>query len=76
MHCKRCHLITDNFLAQPQCQCNTQDKSLSNQVEYNHKEVKDALFGEAIVFEERINIIINSGSKGSAIINQFLDYKN
>ena len=33
------------------------------------------MFGEAIVYGELINIIIDSGSKGSAISKQFLDRK-
>ncbi len=77
MYCKKCQLILDDELAYPKCQCTipTSEKSFSNQLEYNNKDVKDALFGEATIFGERINIIIDSGSKGSAIAKQFLDRK-
>ena len=33
------------------------------------------MFGEAIIFSERINIIFDTGSKGCAISKQFLDCK-
>ncbi|GBC00036.1 hypothetical protein RclHR1_37160001, partial [Rhizophagus clarus] len=48
-------------------------KQLNSQIDYNTKDVKDALFGEAVVFKEQINVIIDSGSKGSVILKQFLD---
>ncbi|GBC05841.1 hypothetical protein RclHR1_06470004 [Rhizophagus clarus] len=51
------------------------EKQLNNRINYNTKDVKDALFGEAVVFGERINVIIDSGSKGSVISKQFLDRK-
>ena len=53
----------------------SEEKQMNTNFEYNDKEVKDALFGEAIVFGERINIIFDSGSKRCAIIKQFLDRK-
>ena len=52
-----------------------EDKQLNTNFEYNNKKVQDAMFGEAIVFGERINIIFDSGSKGCAITKQFLDRK-
>ena len=33
------------------------------------------MFGEAIVFDERINVIFDTGSKGCTISKQFLDHK-
>ncbi|GES85289.1 KRAB-A domain-containing protein [Rhizophagus clarus] len=51
------------------------EKQLNSRIDYNTKDVKDALFGEAVVFGERINVIIDSGSKGSVISKQFLDRK-
>ncbi|GES73591.1 retroviral-like aspartic protease 1 [Rhizophagus clarus] len=51
------------------------EKQLNSQIDYNMKDVKDALFGEAIVFGERINVIIDSESKGSVISKQFLNRK-
>ena len=50
-------------------------KQLNAQFEYNEKQVQDALFGEAVVFGERINVIFDSGSKGCAVTKQFLDRK-
>ena len=46
-----------------------------NNFEYNNRVVQDALFGEANVYGERINIIFDSASKGCAITKQFLDRK-
>ena len=65
-----------NLFVQNQTPSNSvEDKQLNTRLEFNSKEVKDALFGEAIVYGELINIIIDSGSKGSAISKQFLDRK-
>jgi len=52
-----------------------EEKQMNTNFEYNDKKVQDAMFGEAIVFGERINIIFDSGSKGCAITKQFLDRK-
>jgi len=52
-----------------------EEKQLNAQFEYNDKRVQDAMFGEAIVFGEQINVIFNSGSRGCAISKQFLDRK-
>jgi len=40
------------------------------------KEVRDALFGEAEVYDERINILIDSGAVGCIISKRFLDRIN
>jgi len=40
------------------------------------EEVQDALFGEAEVYGERINILIDSGAVGCIIAKRFLDHIN
>src|SRR5256885_2133879 len=52
-----------------------EEKQLNAQFEYNDKKVQDAMFGEAIVFGEQINIIFDSRSRRYAISKQFLDRK-
>ena len=51
------------------------EKYFNTNFTYNEKKVQDAMFEEAIVFGERINVIFDTGSKGCAISKQFLDRK-
>ena len=62
----------DQFIQQ-----NTEEdeKYFNTNFTYNEKKVQDAMFGEAIVFGEHINVIFDTGSKGCAISKQFLDCK-